>query len=147
MNTKLRLNLIRSKYGLENGFTLIELMIVIAIVSILAAISLPSYREYVLRAGRSDGKAALLRAAQWMERGATATGTYPLTASFPAGLTTSDGGKYTIGLASANGLTYTLTATKAAAQAADSCGDLTIDQSGLQGVTGGSKTAAECWAK
>jgi type IV pilus assembly protein PilE len=46
----------------NKGFTLIELMVVVAVVGILAAISMPSYLEYVLRAKRADGKAALLSA-------------------------------------------------------------------------------------
>lgn len=129
----------------SRGFTLIELMIALAVVAILSAIALPSYQSYVLRSGRSDGKSALLRAAQWLERGATATGTYPLTAAFPASLTTSEAGRYTISLASADGINYTLTATKTGAQVNDTCGNLTLTQAGAQGVVGGSETAATCW--
>lgn len=133
--------------SLQSGFTLIELMIVVAIIGILASIVYPSYQDYVFRAGRSDGKSALLRAAQWMERGATATGTYPLTANFPAALQNSEAGRYTISLVSVNGTNYTLTATKNTIQADDSCGNLTLTETGAQGVNGGSKLAAECWGK
>ena len=55
------------------GFTLIELMIVVAIVGILSAVAYPSYTEYVRRGHRADARAGLLQAQQWLERAATAT--------------------------------------------------------------------------
>ena len=51
----------------QQGFTLIELMIVVAIVAILAAISLPSYNDYVVKTNRSDAKVALMKYAQMQE--------------------------------------------------------------------------------
>ncbi|MES2887468.1 MAG: type IV pilin protein, partial [Pseudomonadota bacterium] len=66
---------------LNHGFTLIELMIAVAVVALLAAVALPSYYEFVMRSHRANARAALLQAAQWMERTATAQGTYPLTAA------------------------------------------------------------------
>ena len=63
----------------HKGFTLIELMIVVAVVGILTAVAYPSYAEYVRRGHRADAKAGLLQAQQWMERAATATGEYPTT--------------------------------------------------------------------
>jgi len=105
----------------HRGFTLIEVMIVVAIVAILTALAFPSYTEYIRRGHRAEARAALLQASQWMERAATATGTYPLTASFPTTLTTIKSGRYTIAVASppasaASGTAYTLTATPAGGQ-------------------------------
>ncbi|MGV8805278.1 MAG: type IV pilin protein [Polaromonas sp.] len=134
----------------QRGFTLIELMIVVAVVAILSAIALPSYNEYIRRSHRAEARAALLQAAQWMERAATANGTYPLTAAFPPSLTTIQSLRYNITLLSASGLTYTLTATPAGAQVGDKCGSYTLDQAGTRGAA--SKTPpdaliTECWSK
>ena len=61
----------------QHGFTLIELMIVVAIVGILSAIAYPSYAEYIRRGHRADARAGLLQAQQWMERAATASTALP----------------------------------------------------------------------
>ncbi len=84
----------------HQGFTLIEVMIVVAIIGILAAIAYPSYAEYIRRGHRAEARAALLQGAQWMERAATATGTYPLTADFPDALKTIQSNQYAITVAS-----------------------------------------------
>ena len=60
----------------ESGFTLIELMIVVAIVGILAAIGYPSYTEHVRKGARAEGKAALVKGQQLMERYYTDKGKY-----------------------------------------------------------------------
>ena len=60
----------------QNGFTLIELMLVIAIVGVLAAIAYPSYQDSVIKSRRADAKAALLELSVFMERLYTATGCY-----------------------------------------------------------------------
>lgn len=137
------------------GFTLIELMIVVAVVGILSAIAYPSYREYVQRGYRADARAGLLQAQQWLERAATATGTYP-TAALPASLTWSgDSSKrYTIALAAGNTSTaYTLTATpnNPGPQANDKCGTYTLSNTGLRGAAGKTSDQAgynpDCWGK
>lgn len=134
----------------SNGLTLIELMIAVAVVGILAAVALPSYNEYVMRSHRANARAALLDAAQWMERTATARGRYPLAAAIPPGVLTVEGGRYNIVAVSANGLTYTLTANPNPAQSMDQCGAYQVDQTGTRQqiatlTVPNPLSALECW--
>ena len=138
----------------QRGFTLIELMITVAIVGILGAIAYPSYTEYVRRGHRADARMGLLQAQQWLERAATATGTYPTT--LPDSLTWANDAtkRYTIGFQNGNtASTYTLTATRkpGSAQADDRCGDFTLTNTGLRGANGKKATDSgynpDCWGK
>ena len=131
------------------GFSLIEVMIVAAILAILAAIALPSYQEHVRRGHRAEARAGLHQAAVWLERAATAQGTYPLAADFPAGLQTVPSGHYGIALASTNGAAWTLTASRVAGrrQASDTCGDYTLSHTGERGLQGNAlgTSVLDCW--
>lgn len=138
----------------HSGFTLIEVMIVVAIVAILTAVALPNYREYIRRGHRAEARAALLQGAQWMERAATAIGTYPLTASFPTTLTRVPSGRYTIAVASppasaASGAAFVLTATPAGGQVGDKCGSYTLAHTGIRGAgsVASGPLVTECWNK
>lgn len=132
----------------NHGFTLIELMIVVAIVGILSAIAYPSYTEYVRRGHRAEARAGLLQAAQWMERAATATGVYPKTINFPQNLKKVPNDRYDISIIS-DGSTFTLTGTPKNGQIGDKCGNYTLTNTGLRGANGVTTgtIVTECWGK
>ncbi len=137
---------------IQNGFTLIELMIVVVVVAVLSSLAYPSYQEFVVKAKRTEGKAALLDAAQALERHFTNYNTYPSSLS-TAGVRTYSGDSaakaaYTIAIAAgASGSlasSFTLTATPANGHVDAKCGNLSLNQLGVKGETG-TLTAAECW--
>lgn len=130
----------------SRGFTLIEMMIVVVILAILAAIALPSYQKYVLRSHRSEGQALLSEAAARQERYFAQNNSYASSAaalnmtSYVAGLQ-----YYGLAISNVSASTYTLTATATGSQARDSeCLTLTLDQAGTRGATG-TGTASSCW--
>ena len=135
----------------QKGFTLIELMIVVAIIGIISAIAYPSYLESVRKSNRADGKAALNDVAQRLQRCFTAYSSYDH-ASCAIGQTLSGGGSvnsgermYTV-TGNITATTFALTAAPVAgtSQAGDSkCYNLTLNQAGLEGASG--TLGADCW--
>lgn len=131
------------------GFTLIELMIAVAIVGILVAVALPSYQSSVQRGNRAAGKAGLIEAQQFMERFYVANDSYSTTkaadaVSLPARLATApvEEPRYDITISASTANTFTLTATPRRAD--DLCGALTLTHTGVKGASG-TGTVAECW--
>jgi type IV pilus assembly protein PilE len=144
----------------QRAFTLIELMITVAIIGILASIAYPSYTDSVQKSRRSDAMGALLGFANAMERRFTETNSYagaagttatPADTGAPRIYPTQspiDGGTkyYNLTINPATATTYTLNAAPINAQSNDKCGTLTLKQTGAKGITGGTGvTATDCW--
>lgn len=133
------------------GFTLIELMVTVAIVGILASIAYPSYQDSVMKSRRADAEGALLGLANAMERHFTENNSYLGAADAVTGIpsiysSTSpvEGGTPYYNLTVSPATTansYTLSATPIGT---DTCGTLTLTQTGVKGVGTGA-TVAECW--
>lgn len=130
------------------GFTLIELMIVVAVVGILAAIAYPSYQDSVRKSRRADARAALLELVQFMERNYTLSNRYDKDSAGDAVVlpfieTPRDGTSkyYDLKIAASAAQSFTLSAAPKNAQATDTCGTLSITNAGVKSATG----TGVCW--
>lgn len=130
------------------GWTLIELMVVVAIVGILAAVAYPSYTEYVRKGRRADAVAALGAVQQAQERYRSNHPSYGTMAEIGAPSTTAHG-HYTVAVTGTpTASTYSAVATPIGAQASDStCTTLNVSMANGNIVYGktGSGTVASCW--
>ncbi|MFK5947927.1 MAG: type IV pilin protein [Methylococcales bacterium] len=133
------------------GFTLIELMITVAIVGVIVAIAIPSYSNYVMKARRADGISMLLRVAAQQERYSYDENTFAAnlsTLGYSANTVSSAENYYNISVAAvpaANSTSYTLLAVPTGAQADDTeCGTLSIDAQGTKAKTG-TGSVSDCW--
>lgn len=155
--------------NVQHGFTLVELMITVAIMGILAAVAYPSYREFVAKSRRAQAKTVLLSAQQWMERfytenfrydknslGVAVTDASQFPSRFSVSPAPGEGAPvYTISVIVTDGVrdSYSVKASRKAGSfmASDRCGDYSIDHLGrknLENYSGFSTKAAalaECW--
>ncbi|PKM32074.1 MAG: pilus assembly protein PilE [Gammaproteobacteria bacterium HGW-Gammaproteobacteria-12] len=133
----------------QQGFTLIEVMIVVLIIGILATIAYPNYSDYVKRGNRAEGQAFLNDVSARQERYFSQNNAY-ITNDADAGKLAlqsgnkSETGKYVLALSKVNDDGgYTLTAEE---QFNDTkCGNLTLNARGVRGRTGSGMSIADCW--
>ncbi|MHB1091289.1 type IV pilin protein [Thiobacillus sp.] len=145
----------------ETGFTLVELMITVAIIGILAAIAYPSYTQYVQRANRAEARSMLLENAQFLERNFTTANRYDMqsdgvtainSAALPRTQSPANGAaKYniTVAMGAAPAQDFTLSAAPTGSMAGDACGTFTLTNTGVQGAAGQTNNSfvADCWGK
>ncbi|SFD24811.1 type IV pilin protein [Pseudoalteromonas denitrificans] len=133
----------------KNGFTLIELMIVVAIIGILAAVAYPSYTQYVVKSARAEAVTALIDAANRQEQFFVDNYDYTTVVANLGLQAATETGLYTLAIASvANSRAFTITATPASGVAAtdSGCTSLIINELSIKTSTG-TETADECWGR
>lgn len=127
-----------------SGFTLIEVLMVVAIIGLIAAIGYPSYQEQVRKARRAEGMGELLEMADRLERRYSDQGTYAgINADALYGITTADNtrpttnGHYKLDIVSADAVQFTISAAPQGNQTKDKCGTFTMTSQGVKTVSGG----------
>ncbi len=130
------------------GFSLIEVMVVLAAIGILVAIAIPSYRSYVLKSRRADALAALSQSQVMLERCYAQSFSYSVVcAGLPAFPVASERGYYNVAMSNQTATTYTLTATPVGSQVSDTlCAVISVDQANQKQATdSGAVARTACW--
>jgi len=125
------------------GMTLIELLIVLAVVAILLTLALPGYSSHMLRVHRTEAISMLLKASMCQERIYAGHGRYDTNRCMPD----SEHQRYKIIYTPANTQqqSYIALARPLGPQLADPCGSLLVDQNGARTISGTDISAAKCW--
>lgn len=135
----------------EQGFTLIELMMVVVIIGILMAISLPQFTEYKMKSRRSEATSALMQIAAQQEQffmdNRSYTGDFTQLGYPVAGSVTTENGYYSVTISANPVYSYTLTATAQNDQTGDTaCKAFTLTNQGTKGAIDSTNTATDaCW--
>lgn len=126
-----------------HGMTLVELIIVMAVVGILLALAVPAYHKYSLRVHRTEAIRMLLQASMCQERLIASSGKYDTSRCIPV----SQQQRYQLSYNTPDesGRSYVATATPAGAQLNDPCGSLSLDQKGTRGVSAANIGIEKCW--
>ncbi len=135
------------------GFTLIELMVAVAMVGVLAMIALPQYNVSVAKSRRVDAKNALLDLAAREERYYATNNAYTATASnlgysgsFPVAISTGGPTTYTLTVSTSNSnANFTAQALRGSVQTSDACGDYQITDQGIQSNLNYTSLTPPCW--
>lgn len=129
----------------HRGFSLLELMITLLILSIILGFALPSFQRYIQRAQRADAVRMLLAVAACQERTRAQSGYYDTTRC----LDVFESAHYTVSVDPPDdtaSMLFTLTAKPLRPGPDDACGALSLDQSGTRGIDGAASVLAKCWA-
>jgi type IV pilus assembly protein PilE len=133
---------------MKNGFSLIEVFVVLCIVAIMSSIAIPTYLNHLQKTRRLEAKTALFRLATYLEKYAIEHGSYE---SITINKTHSSGGWYILTISSLTPTSYSLSATPRLAQAKDRlCQTFTLNSLGVKGIAEGpigipSGTVKVCW--
>ena len=127
---------------MQKGFTLIELMIVVAVIAVLANGAMPSYRDYVLRANRSAAQSHMMDIAGRQGQYMLDNRSYAATVGVLSMSTPTDvSAHYTVAITiTAAPPGFTITTTPYGSQTSDSCGTLSLDSTGAK-----TPTTGRCW--